>query len=77
MKSALYEKMNKSARRCTYRNAGCLLKNRSTKHSKYVINQKLEYVGDISFRELFGRIGFCLFVCLFLFVCCKIRFVFT
>jgi hypothetical protein len=26
------------------------------KHSKYVVNQKLEHVDDISFRELFGRI---------------------
>jgi hypothetical protein len=28
----------------------------STKHNKYVVNQKLEHVVDISFRELFGRI---------------------
>jgi hypothetical protein len=28
----------------------------STKHSKYIVNQKLEHVDDISFRELFGRI---------------------
>jgi hypothetical protein len=27
-----------------------------TKHYKYVVNQKLEHVEDISFRELFGRI---------------------
>ena len=41
---------------CTHRYADCLLKNTSTKHSKYVVNQKLELVEDISFRELFGRI---------------------
>jgi hypothetical protein len=37
-------------------NADCLLKNTSTKQSKYVVNQKLEHVEDISFREFFGRI---------------------
>jgi hypothetical protein len=33
-----------------------LLKNTSTKHNKYIVNQKLQHVEDISFRELFGRI---------------------
>ena len=33
-----------------------VLKNTSTKHSKYVVNQKLEHVEDISFRELFDGI---------------------
>jgi hypothetical protein len=28
----------------------------STKHNKYVVNQKLEHFDDISFRELYGRI---------------------
>ena len=56
IKSSSYEKMNKSARRgSTNRNVGCLLKNRSTKHSKYAINQKLEHFDDISFREYFCR----------------------
>ena len=41
---------------CIHRFADCLLKNTSTKHSKYVVNQKLQYVDDISFREPFGRI---------------------
>ena len=36
--------------------ADCLLKNTSIKHNKYVVNQTLEHVDDISFRELFGRI---------------------
>jgi TfoX/Sxy family transcriptional regulator of competence genes len=27
----------------------------SIKHNKYVVDQKLEYVDDISYRELFGR----------------------
>jgi hypothetical protein len=27
----------------------------STKHSKYFVNQKLEHVEDISFRELYGE----------------------
>jgi hypothetical protein len=36
--------------------ADCLLKNTSTKHNKYIVNQKLENVEDISLRELFGRI---------------------
>jgi len=47
--------------------AVCLEKNTSTKH-KYVINQKLEQVEDISFRELFGRIRGVLQnkICLFL-----------
>jgi hypothetical protein len=35
-----------------------LLKNTSTKHNKYVVNQtKHKHVDDISFRELFGRIS--------------------
>jgi hypothetical protein len=33
------------------------LKNTSTKDNKYVVNQKLEHVDDISFRERFGRIS--------------------
>ena len=37
----------------------CLLKNTSTKHNKYVVNEKLENVDDISFRELFGRMNQC------------------
>ena len=47
---------------CTHGYADCLLKNTSTKHNKYVVNQKLEHVDDIIFRELFGRISvfFCL-----------------
>jgi hypothetical protein len=36
--------------------ADCLLKTTSTKHSKYVVNQKLEHIDDISFRDLFDRI---------------------
>ena len=42
---------------CTHRYADCLLKNTSTKDNKYVVNQKLEHVDDISFRELFSRIS--------------------
>ena len=41
---------------CTHRYADSLLKNTSTKHYKYVVNQKLEHVEDIGFRELLGRI---------------------
>jgi hypothetical protein len=37
-------------------NSASYEKNTSTKHNKYVVNQKLEHVEDISFRELFGRI---------------------
>jgi hypothetical protein len=33
-----------------------VLKNTSIKDDKYVVNQKLEHVDDISFRDLFGRI---------------------
>jgi hypothetical protein len=36
--------------------ADSLLKNTPTKHSKYVVNQKLKYFDDISIRELLGRI---------------------
>ena len=32
------------------------VKNTTIKFNKYVVNQKLEYFGDISFRELSGRI---------------------
>jgi hypothetical protein len=35
---------------CTHRYADCLLKNTSTKENKYVVNQKLEHVDDMSFR---------------------------
>ena len=35
----------------------CLLKNTSTKDNKYVVNQTLEHIDDISFRELFGIIS--------------------
>ena len=41
---------------CTHRYVDCLLKNMSTKGNKYVVNEKLEHVDDISFRELFDRI---------------------
>ena len=54
----------------THRSADCLLKNTSTKHNKYVVNQKVEHDDDISFREHFGRIKSILFlqnkICLFL-----------
>ena len=46
-------------KRCTvstHRYADCLLKNIPTKHKKYVVNQKLEHLDDISFWQLFGRI---------------------
>jgi hypothetical protein len=42
--------------------ADFLLKNTSTKHSKYFVNQKLADVDDISFRELFGRIRVVFFI---------------
>jgi hypothetical protein len=35
---------------CTHGYADFLLKNTSTKHSKYVVNQKHEHVDDTSFR---------------------------
>jgi hypothetical protein len=41
---------------CTNRYADCLFKNTSIKDNKYVVNQKLEHVDDISFREHFDRI---------------------
>jgi hypothetical protein len=41
---------------CSHRYADYLLKNTSTKHNKYVVNQKLEHCDDISCRELFCRI---------------------
>jgi hypothetical protein len=41
---------------CAHRFADCLLKNTLTKDNRYVVNQKLEHVDDLSFRELFGRI---------------------
>jgi hypothetical protein len=47
---------------CTQCYADSLLKNMSTKQNKYVVNQTLEHVDDISFRELFGRITV-FFVC--------------
>ena len=40
----------------SHRYANCLLKNTSTKHNKYVVNQSLAHIDDISFRELFGGI---------------------
>ena len=55
MNSALYEYRNKSARRGA-QYADFLLENSSTKDNKYVVNQKLEHVDGISFRELFSRI---------------------
>ena len=33
-----------------HRNADCLLKNKSNKHNKYVENQNLEHLDDISSR---------------------------
>ena len=48
---------------CTQMYADCLLKNISTKDNKYVVNQKLQHVDDISFRERFGRkINICPFL---------------
>jgi hypothetical protein len=41
---------------CTHRYADCLLKNTSTKHNKYVVNQKLEHVENISFRVVIYKI---------------------
>jgi hypothetical protein len=60
MMTTSYEKKEQIAEKrttvCTHRYADCLLKNTSTKNNKYVVNQKLEHVVDISFRELFGKI---------------------
>ena len=36
---------------CTHRDANCLLKHTFTKDNKYVVNQKLDHVDDISFIE--------------------------
>ena len=47
---------------CTHGYADCMLKNTSTKYSKYGVNQKHEHVDDIIFRELFGRIRGCFFL---------------
>ena len=44
-----------------------VLKIMSPKHNIYVVNQNLEHVDDVSFRELFGRMGVSFFY--------KIRFV--
>jgi hypothetical protein len=38
------------------------LKNTSTKDNKFVVNQKLEHVDEISFTELFGRIRVVFFI---------------
>ena len=46
---------NRSAA-CAHRYTDYLLNNTSTKQNKYVVNQNLEHVDDISCRELFGRI---------------------
>ena len=40
----------------SHRNAEYMLTSTSTKHTKYVVNQKLKHFDDISFREPFGRI---------------------
>jgi hypothetical protein len=57
MKTASYENRNKSARRgAQFVPIGMptvMLKNAPTKQNKYVNNQKLERVDDISFREHF------------------------
>jgi hypothetical protein len=53
--------MNKSARRGAQVVPIGMLENTSNKDNKYVINQKLEHVDAISFRELYGRIGLVLF----------------
>ena len=60
MKSASYEYRNKSVRRGAQfvpMVMPTVLKNTPTKDNKYVVNQKVEHVGDITFRELFGRIS--------------------
>ena len=46
----------------THMYAVCRLKNTSTKDDNYVVNQTLEHVDDISFRELCGRIKGCFFL---------------
>ena len=56
----------KSSIVCTHRYADCLLKITSTKDNKYIVNQTLEHVDDISFRELFGRIRVFFFIKYFL-----------
>jgi hypothetical protein len=40
----------------------CMLSNTPTKHSKYVVNQKLKTFNDINFREIFRRIRGCFFL---------------
>jgi hypothetical protein len=36
----------------TNRNADCLLKNASTKHTKYVVNETLEHFDHVSFVRI-------------------------
>ena len=46
----------KSCTVSTHRYADCLLKNMSTKHSKYVVNHELEHLDCISLEKNVGRI---------------------
>ena len=50
---------------CTHRYADCLLRNTSTDHKKYVVNQKLDAL-MISVTEIFLVESEWFFVCLFL-----------
>jgi hypothetical protein len=49
---------------CTNRYANYLLKSTSNEHSIYVVNQKLEHIDDISFKEFFDsfRVFFYIFL---------------
>jgi hypothetical protein len=53
----------------THRNADCLLKKTSTKHSKYVVNHKLRHVDDFIFRELLGKMRVVFFFFFSFFLC--------
>ena len=65
MKSASSKSAGRGAQ-CAPIGMPTLLKNTSTKYSKYVVSQNIEHVDDNRFRELFGRIRV---------LCYKIRYV--
>ena len=59
MRHTCTNKRNSSEKRSTfdiYMNTDCLLKNMSTKHIKYLGDQKLEHINDISVREPRGSV---------------------
>jgi hypothetical protein len=57
----IYESTRRGAQLVFIGMRDCLLKNKFTKHSTHIVNQKLKHFDDVSFRDSFAIFSGCFF----------------